>query len=333
VKAIFLDRDGTLNRDLSYTYQIKDLEIIDGVTEGLQKLKSDFEFFIITNQSGIDRGLFSRQQAEDFTQAISEHLKKFGIEFKKIYMCPHLPEENCKCRKPNPFFMEEAAKEFDLDLKTSWVIGDRGTDIELAHRVGSFSILVLTGVSFTSISDLKSSKPTYIAPNLVEAAEFIQAEETLHKIIRRQDISKIVGKVRAQGKSIVTLNGSFDLLHSGHEKILSEAKAQGDVLIVALNSDLSIQSYKGLERPLNNEVARLRRMTAFRDVDHVTLFSETNPISLLEEIKPDVHVNGSEYGENCIEAPTVKKYGGRIHIVKLLEGRSTSALLEEKISK
>ncbi|MBN8555378.1 MAG: HAD-IIIA family hydrolase [Deltaproteobacteria bacterium] len=332
-RAIFFDRDGTLNRDHAFTYQIKDLEIIENVVPALQKLKSDYDFFIVTNQSGVKRGLFSLEEAEKFTSALLEELKKSKIDFKKFYICPHHPNENCECRKPKAKFLLEASKEFQIDLKSSWVIGDRGSDIELAKRAGTSSILVLTGVNFSSLQEIKSLGSDYIAADLLEAANFIEAEKTISKIISRDQISKVIQQERSKGRKIVTLNGSFDLLHEGHQKILAEAKAQGDILLVALNSDASIQTYKSPDRPLNSENSRLRRMSAFSEVDYVTLFSETTPLDLLEDIRPDVHVNGSEYGENCIEAPLVKKYGGRIHIVKLVEGRSTSALLQSKIHK
>ena len=331
MKAIFFDRDGTLNRDHHFTYQLKDLEIIEGVIPALQKLKSDYEFFIVTNQSGIKRGLFTLKDAEKFTNTLIKKLNTHQIYFKKFFICPHHPDDHCECRKPKAKFLLEAEKDFNIDLKSSWVIGDRGSDIELAKQAGTSSVLVLTGVHFSSIQEIKNLKSDYIATDLLEAAAFIQAEKTLGKIISRHHISEAIQREKALGRKIVTLNGSFDLLHEGHCKILKEAKAQGDILVIALNSDSSIQTYKSLDRPLNPENSRLRRMSAFSDVDYVTLFSETTPLALLEEIRPDVHVNGSDYGENCIEAPVVKKYGGRIHIVKLIEGRSTSDLLRSKI--
>ena len=92
------------------------------------------------------------------------------------------------------------------------------------------------------------------------------------------------------------------------------------MLIVALNSDRSIQQYKGADRPIIPLEMRLQMMAALEFVDYVTWFEETDPIKLLSIIKPDIHVNGSEYGENCIEAETVKSNGGKIHIVTLVHG-------------
>jgi len=143
-----------------------------------------------------------------------------------------------------------------------------------------------------------------------------------------EEIEKIVNELKQQNKTIVTLNGTFDILHKGHEKIIKEAKAQGDVLIIGLNSDSSVKQNKGPDRPINKEQERAKMLANFKEVDYITIFNETTPIKLLEMIKPNIHVNGEEYGENCIEAETVKKHGGRIHIVKLIKGLSTTNIIK-----
>ncbi|MCY3975033.1 MAG: adenylyltransferase/cytidyltransferase family protein [Simkaniaceae bacterium] len=148
------------------------------------------------------------------------------------------------------------------------------------------------------------------------------------KYVLPEKIDGVVGKVRLRGESIVTLNGSFDLLHVGHLTIIEEAKGQGDRLIVALNTDRSIRAYKGDRRPIVPLARRLRMVAALSQVDFVTHFDEEDPRELLARIRPDVHVNGSEYGADCIEADTVKKGGGRVHIVSLVPGLSTSALIK-----
>ncbi len=118
-------------------------------------------------------------------------------------------------------------------------------------------------------------------------------------------------------------------MHAGHLHMIYEASKQADVLIVALNTDDSIRKYKGETRPIVPLTYRLQMMAALSFVDYVTYFSEEDPIRILSLIKPDVHVNGSEYGENCIEAETVKKYGGRMHIVALKKGLSTSEIINK----
>ena len=146
--------------------------------------------------------------------------------------------------------------------------------------------------------------------------------------VARGDLAAVAGALRANGRRIVTINGSFDVLHAGHLYILEEARRQGDVLIVGLNSDASVRAYKGPSRPVVGQDDRARLLLGLRCVDYVHVFDETDPIAFLEAVRPDVHVNGAEYGEECIEAPTVKKHGGRLHLVGRVKGLSTSGLVE-----
>lgn len=152
------------------------------------------------------------------------------------------------------------------------------------------------------------------------------------KIIRPEEVEKRVSKIREKGQTIATLNGSFDLLHAGHLQIIYEASQVADILIVALNTDESIKIYKHPDRPIIPLEYRMQMMAALQFVDLVTSFSETDPIRILGEIKPDVHVNGAEYGENCIEADIVRQNGGRIHIVQLIPGLSTSQIVKKILS-
>jgi rfaE bifunctional protein nucleotidyltransferase chain/domain len=149
------------------------------------------------------------------------------------------------------------------------------------------------------------------------------------KIKSIKEIENIVKNLRKERKKIVTINGAFDIVHVGHLKILKEAKKQGDILIVGLNSDKSIKMNKGPKRPINNENDRAKILAALDVVDYVVIFNEKDPRKLLSVIKPNVHVNGSEYGEKCIEADVVKKYGGRMHTVKLKKGHSTTNLIRK----
>ncbi len=149
------------------------------------------------------------------------------------------------------------------------------------------------------------------------------------KYVSPQDIEQKSLELKKSGKTIATLNGSFDLLHAGHLTMIYEASLQADILIIALNSDSSIKKYKSPLRPIIPLEYRLQMIAALEFVDYVTSFEETNPIEILSKIKPDVHVNGAEYGENCIEAESVKRHGGRIHIVGLVPGLSTSSIIEK----
>lgn len=150
-----------------------------------------------------------------------------------------------------------------------------------------------------------------------------------NKYIFPQDLDNKIKTLKASGKTIATLNGSFDLLHAGHLQIIYEASQQADLLIVALNSDSSIKKYKSPLRPIIPLEYRLQMMSALTFVDYVTWFDETDPLRILNIIKPQVHVNGAEYGENCLEADTVKSHGGRVHIVPLIPSLSTSSIIKK----
>lgn len=149
------------------------------------------------------------------------------------------------------------------------------------------------------------------------------------KVIMPEKLAETVKEIRKQKTTIASLNGSFDLMHAGHLQIIYEASLQADILIVALNSDRSIQTYKSPDRPIIPLEYRLQLMAALEFVGYVTWFDETDPIRLLREIKPDVHVNGVEYGENCIEADVVKQHGGKVHIVNLVPGLSTTQIINK----
>ena len=162
----------------------------------------------------------------------------------------------------------------------------------------------------------------------VTPEEILQDSEVV-RLVPRQALAQLAATLRVRGKRIVTINGSFDLLHSGHLYILNEAQQLGGVLIVGLNSDASVRSYKGPDRPIVPERQRAEMLLALRMVDYVHIFDEPDPMAFLRELNPDVHVNGSEYGENCIESATVKRGGGRMHVVGRIPGLSTSRLVHQ----
>ncbi len=147
------------------------------------------------------------------------------------------------------------------------------------------------------------------------------------KITTQQEITAIAGKLKQEGKKIVTYNGSFDIVHIGHVQAIAEAKKQGDVLILLVNSDASVKLYKGPNRPINPQQARTGLLAGFGDVDYVVLFDQINPKELLEAIKPDVHCNGQDWGKDCLEREVVEKHGGQIHILAWADGFSTSNMI------
>lgn len=134
--------------------------------------------------------------------------------------------------------------------------------------------------------------------------------------------------LKKQSKTVVSLNGSFDLMHSGHLQIIFEAAKQGDILVIGLNTDLSIRQYKSPDRPIIALQDRLAMIASLAWVDYVSYFDETTPNVWLRSICPDVHVNGAEYGFDCVEAPTLQQIGARLHLVERVPGLATSQIIE-----
>lgn len=146
--------------------------------------------------------------------------------------------------------------------------------------------------------------------------------------VKREDLQALLAKLRQEGKTIVTTNGCFDILHVGHVRYLEETKKFGDVLIVALNSDASVRRLKGEGRPINNENDRAEVLNALKSVDYVLLFDEDSPMQLLAEIKPDVHTKGADYtAETLPEAKVILENGGRLEFIKFVEGKSTTSTI------
>ncbi len=164
----------------------------------------------------------------------------------------------------------------------------------------------------------------------------IETQTTFREYCKRKwifpdKLEEKVAELRAEKKTIATLNGSFDILHAGHLHIIFEASKLADVLIVALNTDESIKKYKSESRPFIPLKYRLELISALEFVDYVTYFSETDPRTILSKIKPDIHVNGAEYGDDCIEKQVVLSCGGKIVLIDRIDGLSTSELITKVI--
>ncbi len=152
------------------------------------------------------------------------------------------------------------------------------------------------------------------------------------KIKSIKEIENAVSELKKKGKKIVTTNGCFDILHIGHSRYLKEAKKLGDVLIVGVNTDSSVKSFKGDKRPINNENARAELVASLDCVDYVFLFSYPDPRKILEKIKPDIHAKGADRKIwQIIEKSVVEKNGGKIVLIPVAEGYSTTSLINKII--
>jgi rfaE bifunctional protein nucleotidyltransferase chain/domain len=144
-----------------------------------------------------------------------------------------------------------------------------------------------------------------------------------------RELSALLGPLRA-GKQVVFTNGCFDILHVGHVRYLQEARAQGDWLVVGLNTDASVRRLKGPSRPLQSEEARAEILAALACVDFVTFFSEDTPENLIRELRPDVLVKGGDYSiESIVGAPFVQSYGGRVKSLQFVDGFSTTSIIKK----
>ena len=152
-----------------------------------------------------------------------------------------------------------------------------------------------------------------------------------NKIKTIEEIVKISNKLREENKTIVTTNGSFDILHLAHVNLLEKAKKEGDVLIVLVNSDDSIKKLKGENRPIISENERALMLSALECVDYVVIFDEDNPLSLLEKIKPHKHVKGGSWDEERIRAEKelLAKWNGKFKNFELEEGYSTTNIIDK----
>jgi D-glycero-D-manno-heptose 1,7-bisphosphate phosphatase len=177
--AVFLDRDGVINQDREYVSQIDDFHFIDGSIEAMQALKrAGWDLVLVTNQSGIARGLYSEDDFLQLTEWMDWSLSDRSVDLDGIYYCPHHPQysesaehRNCACRKPKPGMLLEAAQELDIDLANSWMIGDKPADMQAAIAAGvEHRILVRSGKTVTSEGEALA---TFVCDDLAAAVKYI----------------------------------------------------------------------------------------------------------------------------------------------------------------
>jgi len=228
------------------------------------------------------------------------------------------------------FFGRDESEQFSVPTEAREVFDVSGAGDTV---VAAFALACGAGASHSQAVALANRAAGVVVGKLgtatVTPQELLGTHAEAGRLVPRRELALLAEALRAKGKRIVTINGSFDLLHAGHLYILREASRQGDTLIVGLNSDESIRGYKGPDRPLIPQAQRAEMLLALRVVDYVHIFDELEPMPFLDQIRPDVHVNGAEYGEECIEAALVKRHGGRIHLVDRIAGLSTSRLADQ----
>jgi len=173
-RAVFLDRDGTVARDVHYCRQPEDFELLPTVPEAIRLLNiNNFKVVVITNQSGIARGYFTEETLAQIHKKMVGELAKCGAKLDGVYYCPHHPDEGCSCRKPKTALFLKSARELDIDFIFSFVVGDMQMDIDAGKALGCKTVLVTTGPQGgNGIVD----PPNYTANSLLEAAKWIIRE-------------------------------------------------------------------------------------------------------------------------------------------------------------
>jgi D-glycero-D-manno-heptose 1,7-bisphosphate phosphatase len=169
-KTVFLDRDGTLIEEVNFLHRIDDLRFFPYTDEAVKLLKeSGYRVIVVTNQSGIAREIFSEAEMHGIHNAIQNHLTK---KIDAFYFCPHFPDDGCSCRKPNLGMIEQACKDFEIDLENSWMIGDKLLDVELGFKANIKTAMVKTGYGEKHLAQLAKA-PTLIEDTLIEAVQNI----------------------------------------------------------------------------------------------------------------------------------------------------------------
>ncbi|MDD2709656.1 MAG: HAD family hydrolase [Verrucomicrobiae bacterium] len=172
-RAIFLDRDGVINEDHGYVGQPERFEIFSYVGEALRLLsQKGFLLFIVTNQSGVERGYYTMEDVNRLHDILTEHLKPFGVSLAEIYVSPYRESTPNDLRKPSPKFVFMAAEKYNLDLAASYVLGDRQTDLKMAHNAGCRAVLLRSGAGKETEKE-EGAKFDLVFDTLLEAARAI----------------------------------------------------------------------------------------------------------------------------------------------------------------
>lgn len=187
--AVFCDRDGTINKHVPYLREASDFELLPMVAESIKRLNiNDFKVVVVTNQSGIGRGYFGHKDLRIINEKMQKDLSNYNSWIDGLYCCPHIPEENCICRKPKNGLLIQACDEMNLDLNSSFLIGDRETDIVAGAISSCRTVLVLTGYGETESKKISQwlHKPDFVAKDLFEAVTWILKNKITDKNRKRK---------------------------------------------------------------------------------------------------------------------------------------------------
>jgi len=172
-KAVFLDRDGTIARDVPYCSRPEDFELLPGVSEGIRLLnEAGFKVIVITNQSGVSRGYFTKEMLEEIHQKMKDDLSKFGAHIDGIYFCPHHPDQGCDCRKPKPTLIYQATQAHGIQLDESFFIGDMPLDVVAGYAAGCKACLISSSRTWER-NRYSTVEPDFVAHDFLDACSWV----------------------------------------------------------------------------------------------------------------------------------------------------------------
>ena len=176
--AIFLDRDGTLIEDRGFLRKPSEVHLIPDVIESLRLLADRHLLFIVTNQTGVGEGALAMRDVDTVNRHLLGIFAASGVDIASVFVCPHKRTDDCACIKPKPYFLEKAARDYALDLSSSFVIGDHPHDVDLARNAGARGVYVLTGHGVKHQSELADD--AVVVPGIKEAVEWICAMDAMN---------------------------------------------------------------------------------------------------------------------------------------------------------
>ena len=241
-KAIFLDRDGTINVEKDYIYKSEDLVFEEGTIEALKTFKNlGYILIVVSNQSGIARGYFTEEDLNIFNNNMNEILKKNGVEITEFYCCPHHPDgigeykKVCECRKPNNKMIEDAIKKYNIDRKKSYMVGDKISDIEAGFKSNLKTVLVKTGYGLKDMEKIDKNE-TLICENLKDFSEILKREK-LNELIFDEFSKKVKIKNVVMDSRKVTEGSLFFAINNGNSYV-KDVLDKGASLVIADNTDV-----------------------------------------------------------------------------------------------
>ena len=241
-KAIFLDRDGTINVEKDYIYKSEDLVFEEGTIEALKTFKNlGYILIVVSNQSGIARGYFTEEDLNIFNNNMNEMLKKNGVEITEFYCCPHHPDgigeykKVCECRKPNNKMIEDAIKKYNIDREKSYMIGDKTSDIGAGLKSNLKTVLVKTGYGLKDMEKIDKNE-TLICENLKDFSEILKREK-LNELLFEEFSKKVQIKDVVMDSRKVTEGSLFFAINNGNSYV-KDVLDKGASLIIADSTDI-----------------------------------------------------------------------------------------------